>query len=109
MNPDRRDIEVINHVLDGHSDALGAAQAKIDKLEHDLREMRASLRAMLIEVAGELRDDSDFQRPYWQNGADTVAEHWWGKISRKGMVFILGTAAAGLLLWFGSLGLFGKK
>jgi hypothetical protein len=38
-----------------------------------------------------------------------VAEHWWGKISKRGMVFILGTAAAGLLIWFGSLGLLGKK
>jgi len=109
MNPDHRDIQVINSVLDGHSDALGAAQAKIEKLEHEMREMRASLRAMLIEVAEELRDDSEFTKPYWQNGADQVAEHWWGKISKRGMVFILGTAAAGLLIWFGSLGLLGKK
>lgn len=88
---------------------LEAMAARVDRLETETSNLRQTLRATFIDVASELRDDSGWTDPYWKKGADTMADHWWGKLSKRAMIFILGTAAAGLLLWLGSIGILGKK
>ena len=95
--------------MEARIDQLELERETVRDLKREVSTLRLELKSLVIEAAHELRDDSNFSLPYWKDGADTVANHWWGQISRRGMIFVLGTAAAGLLLWLGSLGLWGKK
>tara|TARA_R110000868_G_scaffold79462_1_gene226144 strand:+ start:80 stop:430 length:351 start_codon:yes stop_codon:yes gene_type:complete len=81
----------------------------VKDLKRELSTLRLELKSMVIEAAHDLRDDSDFSVPYWKAGADHVADHWWGKLSRRGMVVVLGACAAALLIWLGTLGIVLKK
>jgi hypothetical protein len=82
-------------------------EARLAWLEqHAVR--RAELREEIKKAAHELRDDSDFSRPYWTSGADTATDHLFTKASRKVLIYIAGAAAAAFLLWLGSLGVFFK-
>jgi hypothetical protein len=105
----KTELEVLSQVLDGHSEALSAAQEKIAALERQMHELRATLRATLIEVASELRDDSDWSGLAWRSGADIITEHWWTKLSKRGMALLVGAVAVALLIWLGSLGIIFKK
>jgi len=70
--------------------------------------LREELRGEIKRAAHELRDDSDFSRPYWQGGADTATEHLITRAGRKVLIYIAGACAAAFLLWIGSLGVLWK-
>lgn len=88
---------------------LEAERETVRDLKREVATLRLELKSMIIEAAHDLRDDSNFSVPYWKDGADAVADHWWGKLSKKGMALLVGACAIAILIWFGSLGIVFKK
>jgi hypothetical protein len=80
-------------------------EQRLDALERTAVR-RTELRDEIKRAAQELRDDSDFSRPYWQIGADTATEHLVTRASRKLLIWVVGAIGAAALLWLGSLGVF---
>lgn len=59
--------------------------------------LREELRAEIRRAAHELRDDSEFSRPYWQSGADHMSNHLFDKAARRLLWLVLGIfGAAGM-------------
>lgn len=95
--------------MESRIDHLEHAQEEVRDIKRELSTLRLELKSMVIEAAHDLRDDTGFLVPYWKSGAEAVAEHWWGKLSKKGMALLVGACAIALLIWFGSLGIVFKK
>jgi hypothetical protein len=70
--------------------------------------LREELRGEIERVAYRLRDNSDFNRPYWERGLEVMTDHGLTKMGRKALIYILGACAAAFLLWIGSLGVLWK-
>ena len=95
----------LERVLDGHSDALGDLQRRVDHLENQVRVMREEIVDQVKKAAHQLRDDSDFTGPYWRDGVGHVSDHIFTKAGRW-LLSIVGYAvgAAALALaayWYG--------
>jgi hypothetical protein len=95
--------------MESRIDQLEAERETVRDLKREVSTLRLELKSMIIEAAHDLRDDSNFSVPYWKDGADAVAEHWWGKLSKRGMALLVGACAVALLIWLGSLGIVFKK
>lgn len=79
-------------------------ETRVEVLERKLAVLREEMRAEIKRAAHELRQDSDFAKPYWRDGADHITDHLFTQASRKLLWVVLGALGSAFLLWAGSHG-----
>lgn len=82
--------------------ALEHFDRSLDALE---RRLKDHIDESLVLHTQRMASDDGLSRPVFTKAADHATEHWWGKVSRKGMGLVVGAAVVALLIWLGSLGI----
>jgi hypothetical protein len=87
---------------------MNTLEDRVAALEQQMSTLRSEMRSEVKQAAHELRDDSDFVRPYWVGGLSHMSDHAFTRVSRWAFWIILGSIGSVGLIYLGKLGVLFK-